>query len=259
MNFFFGFQNEIISSEITVPKYDYSGERIYSDYKIYSAEPENEYWKVNLAKVEENKNFFLIKNSEINNKKIFFLSKESQIKDKLLKNEKLKNLYNFNTFSDNKIVEFRANLKIYLENRGFSSYQSEYPYEMTIKNGSVLSPLSVLLSNKNDYNFIFYRNIFYKPIKHKFDIFFINIENKEILFKQTLFTNSSNQILVDKKFIKKNVYFFAKGYLGIPIFLSIKNNHLSFEHTHPPHLYILSDNKFKIISKLKEKIDEIVN
>ena len=41
MNFFFGFQNEIISSEITVPKYDYSGERIYSDYKIYSAEPEN--------------------------------------------------------------------------------------------------------------------------------------------------------------------------------------------------------------------------
>ena len=38
---------------------------------------------------------------------------------------------------------------------GFSSYQSEYPYEMTIKNGSVLSPLSILLNNRNDYNFIF--------------------------------------------------------------------------------------------------------
>ena len=88
--------------------------------------------------------------------------------------------------------------------------------------------------------------------------FLLILKKKKILFKKTLCTNSSNQIFVDKNFINKNVYFYAKGYLGIPIFLSIKNNHLSFEHTHPPHLYILSDNKYKIVSELKKRIDEII-
>ena len=58
MNFFFGFQNKIISSEINVPKFDYSGKQIFSDYQIFSAEPDDDYWKVNLAKVEEKKKFF---------------------------------------------------------------------------------------------------------------------------------------------------------------------------------------------------------
>ena len=43
------------------------------------------------------------------------------------------------------------------------------------------------------------------------------------------------------------------------MFVSIKNKHISFEHTHPPHEYILSQNKFKKITELKEEINAIVN
>tara|TARA_B100001250_G_scaffold336312_1_gene302776 strand:+ start:87 stop:857 length:771 start_codon:yes stop_codon:yes gene_type:complete len=256
MNFFFTLNGEGLDNQIIIPKFTNKNYK-KKNYKLFRASPINDKWEISNIKTKEDNDFYFLHFfNHQNSEDIFFLASYEEVKN--IEKNNFEKLLNLNSFTDT-MPSYRANLKIKNEFGGFSSYQSEYPYEMTIKNGSVLSPLSVLLSNKNDYNFIFYRNIFYKPIKHKFDIFFINIENKEILFKQTLFTNSSNQILVDKKFIKKNVYFFAKGYLGIPIFLSIKNNHLSFEHTHPPHLYILSDNKFKIISKLKEKIDEIVN
>ena len=35
MNFFFGFQNKIISSEITVPKFDYSGSKYFLIIKYF--------------------------------------------------------------------------------------------------------------------------------------------------------------------------------------------------------------------------------
>ena len=43
------------------------------------------------------------------------------------------------------------------------------------------------------------------------------------------------------------------------MFLSEDNNHLSFEHTHPPHTYFMSNNKFKKVSELKKEIYEIIN
>ena len=43
------------------------------------------------------------------------------------------------------------------------------------------------------------------------------------------------------------------------MYVSVKNKHVSFEHTHPPHEYILSNNKFKKISDLKKEINEIIN
>ena len=55
------------------------------------------------------------------------------------------------------------------------------------------------------------------------------------------------------------MFLFSKEYLGIPMYVSLKNNFLSFEHTHPPHSYILSDNKFIKVSSLKSEINEIVN
>lgn len=258
MNFFFGFQNEIISSEITVPKFDYSGKQIYSDYKIFSAEPDNEHWKVNIAKVEENKNFFLIKNSEINNKKIFFLSKESQIKDNLIRNDKLKNLYNFNTFSDNKIVEFRANLKIYLENYGFSSYQSDYNFNLCRLGGNILSPINSLLDRNSETNIIIFRNICTEPIFKKYKYYFIDFNKKKILYSNYVTNNLSNEIIVPNSMINDGIFFFTVGIIGIPIFISIKEGHLSMEHTHPPHHYILSQDRFKLVSNLKDKFKKIV-
>ena len=43
------------------------------------------------------------------------------------------------------------------------------------------------------------------------------------------------------------------------MYVSVDNKHVSFEHTHPPHEYILSDNKFKKVSELKKEINEIIN
>jgi hypothetical protein len=78
---------------------------------------------------------------------------------------------------------------------------------------------------------------------------------KEIILK----TNNTNIIDIDKDLIKPEIFFFTVKYLGIPIFLSLKKKHLSFEHTHPPHSYIYSENKFELISKIKKEFNEIVN
>ena len=53
------------------------------------------------------------------------------------------------------------------------------------------------------------------------------------------------------------------------IFLSLTNTwefrfifhekFLSFEHTHPPHEYILSNNKYVKVSSLKKEINEILH
>ena len=47
--------------------------------------------------------------------------------------------------------------------------------------------------------------------------------------------------------------------MGVPIYISIKNKHVSLEHTHPPHEYILSNNKFQKVAILKNEINEIIN
>ena len=72
-------------------------------------------------------------------------------------------------------------------------------------------------------------------------------------------TNYLNEIPVDKKFIKPEIFLFSDKYIGVPIFCSIKNKHLSFEHTHPPHEYIQGKDKFKIVNQLKKEFSEIIN
>ena len=41
--------------------------------------------------------------------------------------------------------------------------------------------------------------------------------------------------------------------------VSVKNSFLSFEHTHPPHEYILSENKFVKITNLKKEKNKIIS
>ena len=169
--------------------------------------------------------------------------------------EKLEDL---NTFSDT-APSFRCNLKVFKKNNGYSSYQSEYPYVMTKKRGNILSSL-YLLTNKNaENNYVLFRNIFHMPTNEEFKIYIVDVENQKVLFEENLKSNYSNLIKIDKKFINKNFYIFTSDYLGIPIYLSEKNGHLSFEHTHPPHTYILNKNKYEVVGKLKKKINEIIN
>ena len=51
----------------------------------------------------------------------------------------------------------------------------------------------------------------------------------------------------------------TNDYVGIPIYFSDKNGHLSLEHTHPPHEYVFGKNKFKVITEFKKVFHEIIN
>ena len=191
----------------------------------------------------------------INNDLIFFLAENKEVeKNNLILKKKLVDLNSFTNTSPS----YRANLRIYNQFGGFSSYQSEYPYSMTTKNGSILSPVSILTNINSDYNKVFIKNIFHLPIIEKFKIYFIDIKNKKILKEEEIISNYTNEINIEKNFINENVYIFSKKYIGIPIYVSSKNNHLSIEHTHPPHDYILGKDKFTTINKLKFEINEII-
>jgi hypothetical protein len=253
MNFFFGINNNIFKSEIQIPLFQnkYLGSSKFCLYRCY---PRNREWiieKINIKRT--NKYFYILKNENINNNEIYFLASE-----KILKNYNRLKLENLNNFTDT-IPAFRANLKIYIEDGGFSSFQSEYPYSMVSKKGSILSSISSLTNLNANNNYIIFKNIFENPIEEKFNGFLVNYKTKKIEEKYELYTNYSNIIELNKNLIKPEIFFTSKNYLGIPIFISENNKFLSFEHTHPPHSYILSRNRYEKIKILKEKINEIIN
>jgi hypothetical protein len=254
MNFFFGIKNKYLSCTLTIPKFQNNGLK-KNDYKVYAADIKNRKWCIEKSNYIENDDFFFLKNSEIENNKIFFLASDIEVKKKY--NNNFSKLVNLNNFTDTSPSAFRANLRVNLKNGGFSSYQSEYPFNMILKKGNILSPLSTLLDQKAEKNFIFFKNIYFKPVNEKAYLYFIDIKEKKILATHEIKSNDLNEINVDYNFIKNNIYIFTKGCIGIPLFISINNNAISFEHTHPPHHYILSDDKFKIISNLKNDVDKI--
>ena len=203
---------------------------------------------------QNNENFYFLKNLDLDNHKIFFLAKKEEVKRKNIFLE----LQNFNNYTDT-MPDFRSNMKIEIKNKGFSSYQADYPYNLSLKTGNVLSPVSTLLNRSADKNIIFFKNIYFKPVKKEFFIYFVDVNKKKILHKVKAFTNQTNQINVESELIQSQNYIFSDGYLGIPIYVCIKNDHLSMEHTHPPHLYIWGYDKFEKIEKIKKEINEIIN
>ena len=255
MNYFFGIKNKEIKSKITIPRFQNRG-KTKNEYKLYTAEPSKNLWKITDTQCDRDKDFFYINEDLSNNEKIFFLSKPEEIKK--LEESGYQHLVNLNTFTDS-MPDYRSNLRIYNSKGGFSSYQSEYPYSMIKKKGSILSPISSLGNINAEINKVFIRNIYMNPVREKFDLFFVDILKKEIVFEKKIFTNYTNEVDIEKKFVDQNVYLFTKPYLAIPIFLSEKNNHISLEHTHPPHEYILSKDRFLKVSELKKEINEIVS
>ena len=127
---------------------------------------------------------------------------------------------------------------------------------MIEKQGSILSPVSMLLNRNADRNFIFFRNIYYLPIKSKFEVILLNINSYKIIKIFECKTNQMNILNIDRELINGENYIFSKDYLGIPIFCSEYQGQISLEHTHPPHEYILSNDKFKTISQVKNEINE---
>ena len=68
-------------------------------------------------------------------------------------------LCNFNDFTDTS-PDFRSNFKLKIKDKGFSSFQSEYPFDLTIKKGTTLSQICSLTNKKADENYLIFKNIF---------------------------------------------------------------------------------------------------
>jgi hypothetical protein len=253
MNFFFGFKNKKFKCEIQIPIFRNKIFKV-SNICLYKCYPKNNKWIIKeVINKKINDFFYLLKDEEISNDEIYFLAKKKDLE--IFDVNKLKK---FNNYTDTSPA-YRANFKIYIENGGFSSYQSEYPYSMVVKNGNILSSVNSIANLKANKNYILIRNIFEKPIQEKFKAYLVDINNKIIKHEYILKSNFSNIIEINKKFIKPEIFLVTKKFLGIPIYISTKNKFISCEHTHPLHEYILSDNKFLKVKELKAEINEIIN
>ncbi len=255
MNFFFGIRNSLLSCNLTVPKFQNSG-KISEECELYEAFPENNLWSINKLECPQDELFFFLDSKYIENEKIYFIADKNELNILKSKNHYLQDV---NKFTNTKPVEFRSNLKIYIPNKGFSSYQSEYPFDMTTRTGSILSPINMLLAKGADHNFIFFKNIFFKPEQKQSNLYFINLKKKEIVKKFEIKQNYLNEIKVEDDCIFEDIYLFTDNCLGIPLFVSVKNSHISLEHTHPPHHYILSEDRYKTIAKIKNEFKLVIN
>ena len=130
---------------------------------------------------------------------------------------------------------------------------------MTTKKGTILSSISSIANTDADKNYVLIKNIFEQPIEENFKVYLVNYRNRSIEEQFQIKTNHTNCIEINNKLIKPEIFLVTEKYLGIPMYVSVKNNFLSFEHTHPPHEYILSDNKFLKVANLKKEINEIIN
>ena len=253
MNYFFGVNNSEFLSEIQIPTFQNRNPNSVN-ISLFKICAENNRWNIKeLKKNKINNDFFQLKNEEISNKDSFFLAHATDLKDyNFLK------LKDFNNFT-NTSPAYRANLRITLKNGGFSSYQSEYPYSMIIKKGGILSSVCSIANKDADKNYIFIKNIYEFPIYENFEAYLVNIRTKTVEDKFEIKTNYTNSFELKNSLVKPEIFLITKNYLGIPMYVSVKNKHVSFEHTHPPHEYILSQNKFKKITELKKEINEIIN
>ena len=253
MNFFYGISNDLFKSEIQIPLFQNRNFK-KSNLKLFKSYPKNNKWilqEISTKKI--NDHFYILKNEDILSNEIFFLADETILNE--FDDKKLKN---FNNFTDT-IPAFRANFKIYLNQGGFSSYQSEYPYSMVTKKGTILSSISSIANSDADKNYVLIKNIFEEPVEENFKAYLVNYKTKSIEVQFEIKTNYTNCIEISNKLIKPEIFLVTDRYLGVPMYVSVKNNFLSFEHTHPPHEYILSGNKFLKVTNLKKEINEIIN
>ncbi len=252
MNFFYGINNNLFKSEIQIPLFQ-NRDLKKLNLRLFKTYPEHNKWILKeVENKKESENFYILRNQDILDNEIFFLADE-----KIFDEFNDKKLENFNNFTDTRPA-FRANFKIYLDQGGFSSFQSEYPYSMITKKGTLLSSISSLANSRADQNYVLIKNIFEEPIEENFNAYLVNYKTKSIEEQFQIKTNYINCIEISSKLIKPEIFLITDKYLGVPMYVSIKNNHLSFEHTHPPHEYIQSENKFIKVSNLKKEINEII-
>ena len=174
MIFFFGVNNNIFKSEIQIPLFK---NRVLKtlNLKLFKCFPKDKRWILKeVFNKKVNEYFYILKNEDISNNEIYFLADET-----IFNNFDDKKIKDYNNFTDTSPA-FRANFKIYISQGGFSSYQSEYPYSMITKKGTILSSISSLANTDADKNYILIKNIFEEPLEDNFKAYLLNHKTKTI-------------------------------------------------------------------------------
>ena len=239
--------------KLTVPKFTNSGE-VSKGLILYSASIENENWKIEKVVSKENDYFYQLLNADLKNRVCFFYEKNNFL-------ERVGSNNPFDCISESFTKThpaFRSNIRIENSKGGYSSYQSEYPVSMVFKKGIIASSLSVLTNKEAEKNFLLFNNINVEPKNKLFTLYFVDIEERRIVNTRKAFTNQTNLIEIKKSVLTSNIYVCSNTYLGIPQYLSENKGHLSFEHTHPPHEYIQSKDRFRQVNEFKLALNEII-
>jgi len=134
---------------------------------------------------------------------------------------------------------------IYFEKgKAFSSYQGEFPHQMSCFKGSFLTFDPLMKSqNSSIKTKMILINIHTKKLNKK-EIFTLNmansLSNKIILSKD--YVHNSACIVDIQSFNDEELCFYSKDTLGIPIFISYdEDRYLSVEHNHPPSEYFYNN------------------
>ena len=254
MNFFFGLNLDSFNCSLTIPKFTNEGNVIQQN-SLFTSKIEKDYWLIKKQYCDEDENFYYLNISVEDIENVFFLGNKDFCGDK--EEKKIKELRSFNKINTD--YTLRANLKISNVNKDESSYQSEYPLDMANRKGNILTNVSSFF-NQDQNNLLVFKQIYFLPVKKPFFVYLVDLYSEKVLLKKTFYSNSTNTFNLPHTEDLKNCCFYTDGFLGIPIFISYGNKKgISMEHSHPPQLYLLSNNRYKVISKIKNKVEEIVS
>ena len=248
MNYFFFLDLQDHYCELTIPKFRNDG-ITKNENLLYSANIKDNAWCFSKnPQLSEDAFFWYVHKTEENKNSIFFISTE----DSFLAQENSLYLNNLGNFTETDPA-FRCNLEIGNNFGAWSSYQSEYPFRMVKLRGNIYSALGNLSIKYSEFNGVFIRNIFHKPIQEEFPVYILDQTNWKIVLKTSAITNMTT--FIDLKNIDakdENLVLWGSGYLGVPIYFSSNSNQgISLEHTHPPHESLHGKERFELVSKLK--------
>ena len=252
MNYFFLTSNNNFGCQISIPKFTNDG---YQDHAmgLVRASIVDQKWCFQEHSGPEDGDFWEFESSPETAGDIFFIATKEQLR--LQQNSR--RLLDLNTYT-NTVPDYRCNVEIFNDSGGFSSYQSEYPYQMATRKGAIFSSIATLSNPSAIKNGLFFRNIYEHPVHNEFPGWVVNKRTCEVKKSFVLRTNTTNYISLEDLDEDPDLVFYAKGFLGIPIYVSEdKTGQLSFEHTHPPHSNVFA--RFDLVNKIKKSIDVAVS
>lgn len=257
MSYFFGYHDAQYDCKLTIPKFA-NRSNLPQAVRLYSATTNGEQWQVTEAVVEETREFFIITGDSFTHT-LYFLARPNEIARAVQANQN--SLHPVNKLTE-RSPAYRANFRIMNHQGAFSSYQSEYPFRMmrsAQKTYGITSTISTLTNPRGE-NSVLFANFSATPCIREQPAYFIDAAKRTVLAQATITTNTVSRISIPTQLLANpHCTFYCPHTMGIPIYLAETSGHLSVEHTHPPHEYILDQERFKIVGQLKKELYEIVS